>query len=192
MLNSQNVLTIIAAGSYSEDWPEIEVFENDVLCGVSKIQELSEVSFPINLEANQNIIRIAYTNKTEASTKVQDGVIISDQYLEIKNIRINNILLDQWILTESDYYPTYFSGFLEANSCAETKLRSQLIWHFPGNFIIQPLPNKNKFWEWYYHQRRHVYVNQMSIRDQERNEQYAGSTDPLTELITEIKTIINV
>lgn len=192
MLNDQFMFTVIAAGSYSEDWPKIEVFENDRSCGVAQIQDLSEVNFPIKLENEQNIIRIAYTNKTESSTKVRDGVIISDQFLEIKNIRINDILLDQWILTESDYYPKYFTGFLEHNPFAETKLRSQLIWHFPGNFIIQPLPNKKIFWDWYFYQRRYVYVNHYHGKDKIRNDEYAGSVEPLTELLNEIRELINV
>lgn len=177
---------------YSDDWPEIQVFENDNLCGTAKIQGHSQVDFQLQLNKNSNIIRIDYTNKTESSTKVNDGAVVSDQYLEIKNIRLNNILLDKWILTESDYYPNYFLGFLNANPHAEKKLHSQLIWHFPGSFVVQPLPNKDVFWEWYYHQRRNVYVDFLDGKDQQRNEQYAGSTELYAELIQEIKDIINV
>lgn len=192
MLNDCLILTIIANGSYSEDWPKIEVFENNISCGVAKIQESTEVDFPIQLNNNQNIIRIAYTNKTETSTKVKNGVIVSDQFLEIKDIRLSNILLDKWILTESDYYPRYFSGFLADNPTAKEKLRSQLIWHFPGNFIMQPLPSKENFWDWYYHQQRCVYVKEYYGKDKIRNDEYTGSVDPLLSLMNEVRALINV
>lgn len=185
-------LTIIANGVYSDDWPEIQVFENDNLCGTAKIQEHSQVDFQLQLNKNSNIIRIDYTNKTESSTKVNDGAVVSDQYLEIKNIRLNNILLDKWILTESDYYPNYFLGFLNNNPHAEKKLHSQLIWHFPGSFVVQPLPNKDVFWEWYFYQCRYVYVKQYDEKGKSREEHYSGSLNPLTNLISEIKRIINV
>jgi hypothetical protein len=187
-----NILTVIAKGSYSDDWPEIQVFENNQLCGTSKIQEYSEIDFSINLNNVQNIIRIDYINKTESSTKVEQGVIVQDQYVEIKGLRLDNILLDKWIITESDYYPKYFPGFLKYNPIVESKIRSQLIWHFPGSFVIQPLPNKEIFWDWYFYQIRNVYVKYYSGKDQSRNEQYAGSLDPLDQLINEINSFINV
>lgn len=185
-------LTILAKGYGVDIYPEIKLYENEKYIGSRVVKNYCELDFDIELKEKSNNLVIDYFNKLEHHTKVNNGVIVEDQYIEFVGLRLDDILLNNWMLTESYYYPRYFSGFLSQCADAPTKVRSQLICHFPGQLMLQPLPDKNKFWEWYYHQRRHIYVEQMSIRDQERNEQYAGSTDPLSELITEIKNIINV
>jgi len=185
-------LTVIAKGHCSQVCPEIKIFENNQCIGQHIVQDLCELDVEIQLAQPNNVISINYFNKLGSHTKIEDSVIVQDQFVELMDLRLDDILLDRWMLTESDYCPDYFAGFQLANPDAPAIIRSQLIWHFPGQFVLQSLPSTGVFWEWYYHQRRNVYVDQLDARDQQRNEQYAGSTELYPELIQEIKDIINV
>jgi hypothetical protein len=184
--------TILAKGYGSDTYPKIALYENNKHVGSSVVKDFCEINFDIALDENFNCLVIDYYNKLENQTKVVNGEIVEDQYIEFVGIRLNDILLNSWALTESDYYPRYFHGFLTQYPNSPTKIRSQLICHFPGKIELQPFPNKNTFWEWYYQQRRYVYVEQLSDQDRVHNELYAGSTELLNDLINEIKTIINV
>jgi hypothetical protein len=95
-------------------------------------------------------------------------------------------------MTEGHYYPEYFEGFKKQFPTAPKKIKSQLIWHFPGNFELPILPHKDKFWYWYRNQRRYVYVEMQEGKADHRDETYIGSLDNHQDLINEIKKIINV
>lgn len=185
-------LTVIAKGHCSQVYPEIKIFENSQCIGHHVVQDLCEMDVEIQLSQPNNMITIEYFNKLESHTRVENSVIVQDQYVELIDLRVDDILLDRWMLTESDYQPAYFDGFRLTNPTAPVTIRSQLIWHFPGQLILQSLPPADVFWEWYYHQRRNVYVDFLDGKDQQRNEQYAGSTELYAELIQEIKDLINV
>ena len=185
-------LTVIAQGTYSIAWPVIEVFVNDCSVGSAKVQELSELDFDIVLDQEQNYIRIHYTNKEEHHTVVDNDEIVSDQSVELLQVRLDDILLDTWFLTETHYVPDYFAGFRLSNPLAPKQLKSQLIWHFPGTLMLPPVPGKDKFWFWYRDQRRFIHIKQYSDKDGYREENYIGSLDPLTDLIKEIKNVLDI
>lgn len=184
--------TVIASGKYSIEWPIIELIVNGKSCGTAEITEYTVADFDIELLQEKNVIEILYTNKKEHHTVVNDSCITSDQSLEIQKIRINDILLDNWFLTQGYYYPDYFAGFLERYPLADKKLKSQLVWHFPGKFIFETVPKESNFWFWYRNQRRYIHIKKYSEKDGYREENYIGSFDPLTDLINEIKRLINV
>ena len=185
-------LTVIARGTHSVEWPIIQVWVNDCLCGQGVVKEYSEFDFDVNLDQEHNYIRIAYANKQEHHTVVENNTIVSDQSLELLQVRLDDILLDSWFLTEGHYEPDYFEGFKLANASAPTALKSQLIWHFPGNFVLPAVPHKSKFWFWYRDQRRFIHIKKYSDKDGYREENYIGSLDPLADLIQEIKNVINL
>jgi hypothetical protein len=185
-------LTVIAQGTHSVEWPQLEVVVNNVSAGIQEIQTHSEIDFDIDLSQEQNHIEIRYVNKKEHHTVVENGEIISDQSVELIQLRLNDILLDDWFITTGHYSPNYFEGFKTLNPNAPDTLKSQMIWHFPGSFIFVPVPNKNNFWFWYRDQRRYIHVKQYNNKDQYREENYVGSLDPLEDLIKEIKHVINI
>lgn len=184
--------TVIAKGTYSVEWPKIELCVNGVSCGTAEINSQAEIDFDIALSQASNTIQIVYVNKKEYHTVFENGQIVSDQSLEIQNIRMDDILLDSWFLTQGHYYPDYFQGFLEQCPDADKKLKSQLIWHFPGVFEFDPVPNESQFWFWYRDQRRYIHVKQYSDKDGYREENYIGSFDPLTDLVNDITRLIDV
>ena len=69
---------------------------------------------------------------------------------------------------------------------------SCLHWFFPGKFKFQALPSEENLWTWYRDCRRYKYTKQFTGKDLLRNNEYIGSYDPHSELINEIKSIINV
>lgn len=184
--------TVIAKGCHSVEWPMIDVYVNDTHVGSAEIHDLSEIDFDLALDQEHNCIRIHYSNKEEHHTVVDNNAIVSDQSLEILQVRLDDILLDDWFLTEGHYAPDYFEGFRLSTPTAPTTLKSQLIWHFPGNFVFPTVPEESKFWFWYRDQRRIVHTKAYSEKDGYREENYVGSLDPLTDLIKEIKHVIDI
>ena len=185
-------LTIIAKGTHSIDWPEIEVSVNNQIVGKDIVTEYSELDFEFELSCTENQISIRYTNKKEHHTIQQNNVIVSDQSLTLVGIRFNDILLSNWMITDGDYYPEYFEGFKNQVPDAPTKLHSQLIWHFPGRFELPTLPYKDNFWRWYQHQNRMIHVRAHDTKTGLFKENFLGSFESYQDLINEIKKIINV
>lgn len=183
--------TVIVKGTYSVEWPQIQLIVNGQVCGEAEIQEHTEVDFDIEFNESCNQIEIAWTNKQQHHTVFEHGRIIQDQTLELCQVRLDDILLDNWFLTQGYYYPDYFEGFLQQVPDAPRQLASQLIWHFPGRFQFEPVPNQQQFWFWYRDQRRYVHIKTHNNKSQYREEQYIGSFDPLTDLVQGIERIIN-
>lgn len=184
--------TVIAQGTHSIEWPKIQLLVNGQNCGQHEIHNQSEVDFDINLDQPMNIIEIAYINKQQNHTVFDQGQIVQDQLLEICQVRLDNILLDHWFLTQGHYYPHYFEGFLQQCPDANRKIRSQLIWHFPGRFVFESVPSAKDFWLWYRDQRRYIHIRKYSNKAQYREEGYIGSFDPLIDLISDIERLIDV
>ena len=133
-------------------------------------------------------MKINYFNKKEKHTAHKDGVILQDQYLNLNFIRIDDILIEPWVLTDGYYEPEYFPGYLKCIHKPDTKLKSQLIWHFPGNFCF-PTFTKN-FWDWYFEQKQKKEVIKFLDKDPERITKFRGSLDPCTDLVQKIKELI--
>lgn len=184
--------TVIARGTHSVEWPRLEVFVNNKSVGEQEVQEHSELDFDVTLDQELNYIKIHYNNKEQHHTVVDNGTIVSDQTVELLQVRLDDILLDTWFLTEGHYAPDYFEGFKLQYADAPDQLKSQLIWHFPGNFVLPAIPTEDKFWFWYRDQRRFIHTKTYSDKDGYREENYAGSLDPLTDLIQEIKNVIDI
>ena len=177
---------------YSIEWPAVRVYVNDLLVA-DKVLDTPECTFDAVLSQTKNQLRINYYNKNESHTVVDAaGNIVSDQFLELCKIYIDDILLGSWMLTEGHYKPEYFQGFLLRFPEAAVQLKSQLIWHFPGNFYFPELPDQEQFWWWYRDQRRYVHVRTHQGKDDYRDEAYVGSLDSCQDLINEIKRLINV
>lgn len=77
-------LTMIAQGTYSDEWPELEVFVNGDSCGRQRVEDLAELDFEIQLDRSSNTVEIHYVNKQEHHTKVEDGQVVVDQCVELE------------------------------------------------------------------------------------------------------------
>ena len=185
-------LTVIAQGEYSVEWPILEVVVNKVVIGHYTVAGMAEADFEISLEHDVNQVCINYINKQEHHTKVNNNVVVTDQSLELLGLRIDDIKLQSWTITQGYYQPKYFEGFLQQNPKADLVLKSQLIWHFPGSFVLPPLPKEDNFWEWYRQQRRFIHASQFTGADAIRDEAYIGSLDKHQDLVLDIKKILKL
>jgi len=186
--------TVIAKGTKSTHWPKLRVLVNGKLSGEFEVADRCEYDCEIALVDNKNnFIELDYYSKDESHTIVEDGKIVSDQYLELEAVRLDDILLDSWFVTEGHYCPRYFEGFKSQFPDAPTTIKSQLVWHFPGSFQFAPVPAESEFWFWYRDQRKQVHSARFaSAKDQARDEAYVGSLDLHKDLIEEIKRLIDV
>jgi len=185
--------TLAFSPTFSVEWPAVQVYVNDLLVVDQTIDQNNTCSFTADLSQEQNQLRVQYYNKSPAHTIINTaGSIESDQFLELTKVYVNDILLGSWMLTEGYYAPEYFEGFLAQFPNAPDRLKSQLIWHFPGNFYFPSLPKNDKFWWWYRDQRRYVHAKTYQDKDDYRDEAYIGSLESHQTLIDEIKKIINV
>ena len=97
-------------------------------------------------------------------------------------------------MTEGTYEPRYFKGFIK--QCKEQRinyplvkrLKSQLIWHFPGQFIF--LEFYKDFWDWYFNEKQDKEVIKFLDKDPERINKFRGSLDPCSDLVGKIKELI--
>lgn len=122
--------TIIAQGEYSDEWPEIEVWVNDICQGRACIEGNSELDFDIGLTRAQNVLRLEYTNKQEHHTKTADGAVIADQVLTLQQIRIDDTLSHgtKTVHWQDSFFARYRDRMNLHKRCLEDILADPL-WH---------------------------------------------------------------
>jgi hypothetical protein len=176
--------------SSNRKYPKIEVSVNDLILGDFDIVDNSfvDVEIPDSILFDTNSLKVRYVNKTEKDTKVANGKIVEDQFLELHRCWVDNILCEPWFLTESHYYPQYFQGFLDFCPNPEYKIKSQLIWHFPG-YVELFFPRD--FWNWYSFERRKYALKAHTDKDIERWENYTGNFELHKDVIDDIRKLIN-
>jgi len=177
-------------------WPSVKILYNDNLIGDFTFNKKnSTISFDLNknnAESEKNSLTIHYYNKTENETICKDGRIIGDQSLELNKIYVDGILLETWFYTEHYYYPLYFSGFLQQFPKSLDKIKSQLLWHFPGKYIINNLPSCDNFWSWYQQNRQQRVLEDLIDPSGQLLNNLRGLTQEDYTLLNEIKAMLNV
>lgn len=172
------------------EWPMIAIYVNDRHLGEYKIvgTSLIDVVVPQHALTGRNYLQIKYINKTQQHTAVKDGVIVEDQSIELHRCWVDDILCEPWFLTEGHWYPRYFPGFLESFPDVDIKIKSQLIWHFPGDYEIFFPEN---FWHWYCFERRKYAPKANTDKDTERWENYSGNFERHRDVINEIRKLLD-
>jgi hypothetical protein len=172
-------------------WPEISVSINDVHVKNFVInQKCCVIEFYSDLNSVKNTLELYYFNKTQDETIISTtGEITKDQSLRLNRIWVDDVLMQTWFLTDGQYVPEYFDGFLSQFPNSPKILKSQLNWHFPGKYNIN---FSNPFWPWYSNNRKHHSKKINVDKDQERWENYSGSFNSHQDLVNEIYNLINV
>ena len=175
--------------TFSVEWPKIKIIHNQKVIK-THVCDKNMCEFFI-VPQKINLIEIHYFNKTEKHTIVRQGKILSDQSLELKSVYVDDVLLDNWFITNGLYYPEYFKGFLKdhakqrINEPLPVKIKSQKIWHFPGKFKFESF-SKN-FYDWYFNKmNNYVEINFMD-KDPLRVDKFKGSLDPHKDIVDELK-----
>jgi hypothetical protein len=174
-------------------WPAVNILVNNFQISTNTVSpESPTVTVDVHADSGSNNISIVYFNKHERETVLEHGNIVADQSLELLSIRADDILLEPWVWTEHYYLPSYFQGFKRQFPDAPDRLRSQLVWHFPGRYMITGLPDTKQFWNWYQAQRTARVLEELI----DPTGQIRSNYDPLDnedkELIKDIKNLINV
>jgi hypothetical protein len=174
-------------------WPKIFILVNNVQIDTFEItRQNPSVSVTVDFNRSPNNISIGYFNKYESETVVEDGKIVRDQSLELLSVYADDILLEPWFWTEHYYYPSYFQGYLRSNPDALDTQRSQLIWHFPGRYMIKDLPNSRDFWSWYQEQRTQRVLDNLVDPTGQIRDNHRKISDEDLQLIKEIKRTLDV
>jgi|TARA_B110000977_G_scaffold159595_1_gene203583 hypothetical protein len=178
--------------SFCKEWPKLRIYNKNNLI---KEVECSGDKFGFSFDpSDKNILIFDWYNKTEKHTKSTNGKITEDQTLELLNIRVDGIQIENWVMTDSHYEPRYFKGFVKQhqeqrlNHPLEKTLKSQLVWHFPGKFMLAEFTGD--FWDWYFVKKQNKEVIKFLDKDPDRINKFRGSLDPCTELVANIKKII--
>ena len=174
-------------------WPKIFILVNNVQIDTFEITH-QRPSASVSVDFNQvpNNISIGYYNKYESETVLEHGKIVRDQSLELLSVYADDILLEPWFWTDHYYYPSYFQGYLRTNPDAPREQRSQLVWHFPGRYMIMNLPNSKNFWPWYQEQRTQRVLSTLIDPTGQIRDNHRGVSDEDLELIKEIKQTLDV
>jgi hypothetical protein len=178
--------------SFCVQWPRIQALHNgvikkDILCDQSKFL------FEIEPQDNNNLT-LQWVNKSEKHTKTYGGKIVQDQTFELLNIRIDGMQIEEWFWTDTYYTPRYFHGFLKQykeqrrNEHLAEKIKSQLVWHFPGTFTFTPFPLD--FWGWYFKLKQDKEVIKFLDKDPDRVHKFRGSLDPCFDLVNDINKFL--
>lgn len=184
MLNFQ----ITYKSSFCYEWPKINIYNNNILI---KEVECDKNQFTFNfIPQEKNNLIFHWFNKIEKHTKFNNEKIIQDQTFELVNLRVDNIQVESWLLTDCYYEPNYFRGFINQNKDInlEKKLQSQLIWHFPGKFVFQEFPKD--FWNFYFYKKQDKEIIKFLDKDPDRIHKFRGSLDPCKNLVKKIKELI--
>ena len=178
--------------SFCVQWPKIQVLHNgNVVCETKCDQK--KFVFSIDPRA-QNSLSLRWVNKSQKHTKTKNGKIVQDQTFELVNVRIDGIQIEEWFWTDAYYAPKYFDGFLKQykdqrrNETLPDKIKSQLVWHFPGTFTFSSFPFN--FWDWYFELKQDKEVIKFLDKDPERVNKFRGSLDPCAELVDDIKKFL--
>jgi hypothetical protein len=174
-------------------WPAVNILVNNFQISTNTVSpESPTVAVDVHADSGSNNISIVYFNKHERETVMEHGNIVADQSLELLSIRADDILLEPWVWTEHYYLPSYFQGFKRQFPDAPDRLRSQLVWHFPGRYMITGLPDTKQFWNWYQAQRTARVLDELVDPTGQIRSNYDPLDDEDKELIKDIKNLINV
>ena len=116
--------------TFSIDWPKLYIVQNNKIIHT---EECNGDKFIFELEPQDvNVLEMNWFNKTERHTIVDKGTIKQDQTFTLKNIRVDNIQIENWFMTEGYYQPRYFKGFLEQQKANPEKVFERF-WRLQAN-----------------------------------------------------------
>jgi hypothetical protein len=174
-------------------WPSAHILVNNFQIHTQEINNVNtEMSVDVFMDRGPNNISICFFSKQERETVIEQGNIVADQSLELIAVYADDILLESWFWTDHYYLAQYFRGYKKQFPDAPEQLYSQLIWHFPGRFMITNLPSTADFWDWYQKNRTSRVLKDLVDPTGQLLENFNPLDDEDRALIKEIKEIINV
>jgi hypothetical protein len=177
--------------TFCVEWPIVNILHNKkIIKTFDTSKQVCEVGVK---EEKSNLLQIHYFNKKEKHTVHNQNKIIVDQTLQLCNTRVDNIQIEKWYMTDGIYEPLYFKGYLEqlkqsrTNFPIEKKLKSQLIWHFPGVFTFPIFEN---FWDDYFKNKNDKEIIKFLDVAPDKKDKYRGSLESCKDIAEKIKNLI--
>lgn len=177
-------------GHVTTEPPMIKIYHNQNLIVDCVVENQNQwVDFEISPNSVNQLTLDFYNKKPEHTIVDNQGKITQDLWLELNQIRFDDILLQNWFLNDGWYEPRYFKDFLENFPNQPEKLPSQKIWHFPGIYRMCEFPDN--IWSWYHYQRNSRIKLDNMDKDLHRWEKFVGSTEKYSDIVDQIKELIN-
>jgi hypothetical protein len=181
-------ISICISGHVSTDAPAIKISHNQTVVATAKISKPQQwIDFYV-VPTEENQLTVDFYNKLPEHTICENNEIVSDMWLELHNIRVDDILLQSWFLNDGYYVPRYFEDFLKSFPDSPARLNSQRIWHFPGTYHACVFPED--IWAWYHFERTARTKLDNMDKDLHRWEKFVGSAERYPEIVAEIKELI--
>ena len=162
-------------------WPTYQFNLQNSIIGQNNINEYTRTV--THALSGVDTISITYI-KNPNETVLQNGKILRDQTLTIKNIYVDDILLDlNLMLDRAEFLPNYNQQFL--NHCRDNNIPIDMGPMHVGTFFHSGtwvLPLAEDFWAWYL-DARNQRDNQYSTLSQKEKELYLGNTSEHHQLL---------
>jgi hypothetical protein len=175
---------------YGNSWPELVLSGDFVDLTITSNDVTNHVKTLVyKFWTNSEIIIFKNTNKKDDDTIIENNVIVRDQIVKFKNIRIDNILVRAQLLQPYiTFLPSYSQGYLDScdqnNIIPETELHDT---EFYFNGVLS-FKFRTPFWPWYADLRRKEVLKYFSNKDIEL---YFGTGNTETqELLQKLKTLV--
>jgi hypothetical protein len=139
--------------------------------------------------ASDNGLELDFFSKTERDTIINNGVIECDTQFHIEAAWCDGIRLEQWFVHHAIYYPRYFTGFLEQFPDSLSEITAPYQFNFPG---MIKWAWAGDFWDWYFKEKNEREVINFMDNDPDRIWKFRGSLDPCTDIVTNIKKIMDI
>jgi hypothetical protein len=152
---------------YGSSWPELSLDMNlpDLTVITTPTTDyIKKVTYKFSTVDNSIVFK--KTNKKDADTIVENNVIVRDQFVEITNLRIDNILVNKQLLTPYiTFLPQYSQGYLDycnQNNTVPAVELADTAFYFNG---IITFKFKNPFWPWYANLRQQEILKNFNSND---------------------------
>jgi hypothetical protein len=135
-------------------------------------------------------LTIDFFSKTESDTVVDNtGAIVADTEWRIESIWCDDIKLEPWFRNDAVYRPRYFEGFLSQFPDSPAEIAAPYQFNFPGTVLWSW---QGDFWEWYFHEKNNREVINFLDKDPDRVWKFRGSVDDCSDLVKDIRNILNL
>jgi len=176
---------------YGNSWPELVLSSDSVDLKITSNDVTNHVKTLVyKFRTNSEIIVFKNTNKKDHDTVVENNVIVRDQIVKFRKLRIDNILVRYQLLQPYiTFLPNYSQGYL--NYCDQNNIVPKTELHeteFYFNGVLS-LRFTTPFWTWYADLRQQDVAEHFNSKDIEL---YFGTQNSQTqELLQKLKALVH-
>lgn len=135
-------------------------------------------------------LTIDFFSKTESDTVTDStGAIVADTEWRIESIWCDDIKLEPWFRNDAVYRPRYFEGFISQFPDSPQEISAPYQFNFPGTVSWTW---RGDFWEWYFHEKNNREVINFLDKDPDRVWKFRGSVDDCSDIVNDIRKLLDL